>query len=130
MCWDNSWQTLILSICKSHVALLQNNDSNSLFAKDQVVTIPQWKIGLEATTWQTETSVSLANARPWNALLILELFHKGMTFLWCFEKLRALKYLVNKSSQSFFVHSLKKNSSGMKNKKNLIKLHCSTKLQY
>ena len=49
------------------MALLQNNDSDSLFAKDQVVSIPQWKIGLEATTWQTETSASLANARPWNA---------------------------------------------------------------
>ena len=62
------------------MALLQNNDSDSLFAKDQVVTIPQWKIGLEATTWRTETS-ALANARPWNALLVLELFHKGMRFL-------------------------------------------------
>ena len=63
------------------MALLQNNDSDSLFAKDQVVTIPKWKIGLEATTWRTETSAGLANARPWNALLILELFHKGMRFL-------------------------------------------------
>ena len=34
MCWDNSSQTLILSIRRSHVALLQNSNSNSLFAKE------------------------------------------------------------------------------------------------
>jgi len=50
------------------------------FIFQTVVTIPQRKIVLEATIRRTETS-ALANARPWNALLILELFNEGMRFL-------------------------------------------------
>jgi len=56
------------------VALL-NNNSEFLFAKDLSQSAIE-KIGLEATRRKTETS-SQANAKRWNALLILKLPSKG-----------------------------------------------------
>ena len=61
------------------MTLFQNNNSDLLFAT-VITIIPQWKIGSEANIWQTVTS-ALANARRWNALLILELFNQEMRFL-------------------------------------------------